>query len=140
LIESKVQGSLALQGNEIVLWHDMPNVSGTTGKIEFNEKGVNLNNLAGTLLGGPLSVTGGSQKDGSIQVRIGGNMTVDGLRKQYPTAAMQRVATHLGGGTKYAGLITARDHKFEVAVDSTMQGASFDFPAPLKKAAGDTMP
>lgn len=140
LMESKVQGSLQLQGNDVVLWHDMPTVSGATGKIEFNEKGVNLNNLAGTLLGGPLSVTGGSQKDGSIQVRIGGNMTVDGLRKQYPTAAMQRVATHLGGGTKYAGLITARDHKFEVAVDSTMQGASFDFPAPLKKAAGDTMP
>jgi len=140
LIESKVQGSLALQGNEIVLWHDMPNVSGTTGKIEFNEKGVNLNNLAGTLLGGPLSVTGGSQKDGSIQVRIGGNMTVDGLRKQYPTAAMQRLATHLGGGARYAGLITARDHKFEVAVDSSMQGASFDFPAPLKKAAAETMP
>ena len=140
LIESKVQGSLALQGNEIVLWHDMPNVSGTTGKIEFNEKGVNLNNLAGTLLGGPLSVTGGSQKDGSIQVRLGGSLTVDGLRKQYPTAAMQRLATHLGGGTKYAGLITAREHKFEVAVDSGMQGASFDFPAPLKKAAADTMP
>jgi uncharacterized protein (TIGR02099 family) len=140
LIESKVQGSLALQGNEIVLWHDMPNVSGTTGKIEFNEKGVNLNNLAGTLLGGPLSVTGGSQKDGSIQVRIGGNMTVEGLRKQYPTAAMQRVAAHLGGGTKYTGLITAREHKFEVVVDSSMQGASFDFPAPLKKGAAEAMP
>ncbi len=140
LIESKVQGSLQLQGNDVVLWHDMPTVSGASGKIEFNEKGVNLNNLAGTLLGGPLSVTGGSQKDGGIQVRIGGSMTVDGLRKQYPAAAMQRVATHLGGGARYTGLITAREHKFEVVVDSSMQGASFDFPAPLKKAAAETMP
>jgi uncharacterized protein (TIGR02099 family) len=140
LIESRVQGSLQLQGNEIVLWHDMPTVSAATGKIEFNEKGVNLNNLGGTLLGGPLSVTGGSQKDGSIQVRIGGNLTVDGLRKQYPHPAMQRLANHLGGSARYAGLITARDRKYEVVVDSTMQGASLDFPAPLKKAAADSMP
>ncbi|WP_342114097.1 YhdP family protein [Pseudoduganella sp. OTU4001] len=140
LVESKVQGTLQLQGNDIVLWHDMPTVAGATGKIEFNEKGVNLNNLGGSLLGGPLTVTGGSQKDGSIQVRIGGTATVDGLRKQYPSAAMQRLANHLGGSAKFSGLITARDHKYEVVVDSTMQGASLDFPAPLKKTAADAMP
>ncbi len=140
IIDAKVQGTLQLQGNDVVLWHDMPTVAAATGKIEFNEKGVNLNNLGGTLLGGPVSVTGGSQKDGSIQVRIGGNVTVDGLRKQYPYPAMQRLANHLGGSAKYTGLITARDHKYEVVVDSSMQGASFDFPAPLKKAAADSMP
>jgi uncharacterized protein (TIGR02099 family) len=140
IIDAKVQGTLQLQGNDVVLWHDMPAVAGATGKIEFNEKGVNLNALGGTLLGGPLSVTGGSQKDGSIQVRIGGSVTVDGLRKQYPGAAMQRLANHLGGSAKYSGLITARDHKYEVVVDSSLQGASFDFPAPLKKAAADSLP
>ncbi len=140
IIDAKVQGALQLQGNDVMLWHDMPTVAGTTGKIEFNEKGVNLNNLAGTLLGGPLSVTGGSQKDGSIQVRLAGTATVDGLRKQYPAAAVQRLANHLGGGTRFTGLITAKDHKYEVAIDSSMQGASLDFPAPLKKAAAETMP
>jgi len=140
IIDAKVLGSLQLQGNDVMLWHDMPTVAGTTGKIEFNEKGVNLNNLAGTLLGGPLSVTGGSQKDGSIQVRLAGTATVDGLRKQYPTAAVQRLANHLGGGTRFTGLITAKEHKYEVAIDSSMQGASLDFPAPLKKAAVDAMP
>ncbi|WP_426344439.1 YhdP family protein [Pseudoduganella sp. R-32] len=140
IIDARVQGSLQLQGNDVLLWHDMPTVAGATGKIEFNEKGVNLNNLAGTLLGGPLSVSGGSQKDGSIQVRLGGTATVDGLRKQYPNAAVQRLANHLGGGAKFSGLVTARDHKYEVAIDSSMQGASLDFPAPLKKAAADSMP
>ncbi|WP_229209977.1 YhdP family protein [Duganella sp. Root1480D1] len=140
IIDAKVLGALQLQGNDVMLWHDMPSVAGTTGKIEFDEKGVNLNNLAGTLLGGPLSVTGGSQKDGSIQVRLAGTATVDGLRRQYPTAAVQRLANHLGGGTKFNGLITAKDHKYEVAIDSSMQGASLDFPAPLKKAALDSMP
>ena len=140
LIDSKVQGTLQLQGNDVVLWHDMPQVQAATGKIEFNEKGVNLNNLGGNLLGGPLSVTGGSQKDGSIQVRIGGNLTVDGLRKQYPAPAVQRLANHLGGGARYSGLIVARDHTYQVAVESALQGASLAFPAPLKKAAADAMP
>lgn len=140
LLESKVQGGLQLQGNDVVLWHDMPTVAGATGKIEFNEKGVNLNNLGGTLLGGPLSVTGGSQKDGSIQVRLGGSASVEGLRKQYPSPAMQRLANRLGGSAKFSGLITARDHKYEVAIDSSLQGASLDFPAPLKKPAADSMP
>ncbi|KQV51435.1 hypothetical protein ASE26_17025 [Duganella sp. Root198D2] len=139
IIDAKVQGSLQLQGNDVLLWHDMPTVAGTTGKIEFNEKGVNLNNLAGNLLGGPLSVTGGSQKDGGIQVRLSGTATVDGLRKQYPVAAVQRLANHLGGGTRFTGLITAKDHKYEVALDSSLQGASLDFPVPLKKAAADSM-
>jgi len=140
IIDAKVQGALQLQGNDVMLWHDMPTVAGATGKIEFNEKGVNLNNLAGSLLGGPLSVTGGSQKDGSIQVRLAGTATVEGLRKQYPAAAVQRLANHLGGGTRFTGLVTAKDHKYEVAIDSSMQGASLDFPAPLKKTAADSMP
>ncbi len=140
IIDAKVQGALQLQGNDVMLWHDMPTVAGATGKIEFNEKGVNLNNLAGSLLGGPLSVTGGSQKDGSIQVRLAGTATVEGLRKQYPAAAVQRLANHLGGGARFTGLVTAKDHKYEVAIDSSMQGASLDFPAPLKKAAADSMP
>jgi uncharacterized protein (TIGR02099 family) len=140
IIDAKVQGALQLQGNDVMLWHDMPTVAGATGKIEFNEKGVNLNNLAGSLLGGPLSVTGGSQKDGAIQVRLAGTATVEGLRKQYPAAAVQRLANHLGGGARFTGVVTAKDHKYEVAIDSSMQGASLDFPAPLKKAAADSMP
>jgi uncharacterized protein (TIGR02099 family) len=139
IVDAKVQGALQLQGNDVVLWHDLPSVAGATGKIEFNEKGVNLNNLAGSLLGGPLTVSGGSQKEGGIQVRLAGTASVEGLRRQYPAAAVQRLADHLGGAAKFTGLVTAKDHKYEVAIDSSLQGASFDFPAPLKKAAADAM-
>ncbi|MCL6484208.1 MAG: TIGR02099 family protein, partial [Janthinobacterium lividum] len=83
MLESTVQGSLQLAGNDVVLFHDMPPVLGTQGKIEFNEKGVNLNGLNGSLLGGPLAISGGTQPDNSIQVKLAGNMTIDGLRKTY---------------------------------------------------------
>ncbi|MBG6222720.1 YhdP family protein [Janthinobacterium sp. CAN_S1] len=140
MLESTVQGSLQLAGNDVVLFHDMPPVLGTQGKIEFNEKGVNLNGLNGSLLGGPLAISGGTQPDNSIQVKLAGNMTIDGLRKTYAAPVSQRLAKHLNGGARYSGLITARDHQVVVNVESPLTGLGLDFPAPLKKAAGDSLP
>eukprot|EP01133_Synstelium_polycarpum_P017915 gene17915-21368_t len=140
LLESTVQGSLQLAGNDVVLFHDMPPVLGAQGKIEFNEKGVNLNGLNGSLLGGPLAISGGTQPDNSIQVKIAGNMTIDGLRKTYPAPVLQRLAKHLNGGARYSGLITARDHQVVVNVESPLTGLGLDFPAPLKKPAADSLP
>ncbi|QCP14926.1 TIGR02099 family protein [Pseudoduganella umbonata] len=140
LLESKVNGTLQLQGNDVTLWNDMPPVLLATGKIEFNERGVNLNGLNGTLLGGQLTVGGGTQRDGTIAVRIGGNVTADGLRRTYPSPALQRLARHIDGGTRYNGLITAHNHRYQVVVESLLTGVALDFPAPLVKNAADALP
>jgi len=139
-IDTKVQGALSLLGNDIALWTEMPTIQLASGKIEFNEHGVNLNTINGTLLGGQLQVSGGSQRDNSIQVKLGGTVTVDGLRKAYPTPAMQRLASHLSGSTRFNGLVVAREHQWQISVDANMVGAGLDFPAPLKKTAGEAMP
>ncbi|WP_017878627.1 YhdP family protein [Janthinobacterium sp. CG3] len=140
MVEAKVQGALQLAGNDITLFHDFPPVQGTLGRIEFNEKGVNLNSLGGSFVGGPVAVSGGSQRDNSIVVRIAGNVTADGLRKAYPAPVMQRLAGHLSGGARYSALVTAREHQFQVAVDSNLVGLGLDFPVPAKKAAPDSLP
>ncbi|GGY66824.1 YhdP family protein [Pseudoduganella albidiflava] len=140
LRESKVNGTLQLQGNDVTLWHDMPPVLLATGKIEFNEHGVNLNGLNGTLLGGQLAVGGGTQRDGTIAVRIGGNVTAEGLRRTWPSPAMQRLARHIDGSTRYNGLITAHNHQYQVVVESLLTGVALDFPAPLAKNAADALP
>ncbi len=140
LLDSKVQGSLQLIKNNVVLFNDMPPLQDATGKIEFNETGVNLNGLASTFLGGALAVSGGTQRDNSIQVRIGGSVSADGLRKTYPAPFMLRLASHLSGSTRYTGLITVAERQVQVAVESTLAGLGLDFPAPVKKAASDSMP
>ncbi|TFW19098.1 YhdP family protein [Duganella callida] len=139
-IDTKVQGALALGGNDIVLMNDLPVVKGAQGKIEFNERGVNLNQLSGNFLGGPVAITGGSQADGAIIVRLGGQMTVDGFRQTYQMPAMQRLADHFSGGTRYNGTVTVRDHQVVVAVDSSLTGLGLDLPAPVKKSPLDAMP
>jgi uncharacterized protein (TIGR02099 family) len=140
MIDAKVVGSLQLQNNDIVLFNDLPPVQGSQGKIEFNERGVNLNALAGTFLGGPVSITGGTQRDNSIIVKLGGSLTADGFRKNYPAPMMQRLASHFNGSARYTGTITAREHQVQVQVDSTLAGLALDLPAPVKKAAADSMP
>jgi len=138
--DSKVQGVLQLLGNDVTLWHDMPPVLGATGKIEFNEKGVSLNGLSGTFVGGPVAVSGGSQRDGSIQVRLAGAVTTDGLRKTWPAPEVQRLANHINGSARYSGLVVARDHHYAVTIDSNLAGLGLDFPAPLVKNAADVLP
>jgi uncharacterized protein (TIGR02099 family) len=140
IIDARVQGTLQLQNNDITLMNDLPVVQSSQGKIEFNERGVNLNQLSGSFLGGPVSITGGTQKDNAIIVKLGGMITADGFRKTYQMPAMQRLADHFSGATRYNGTVTVRDHQVVVAVDSSLTGLGLDLPAPLQKAAADAMP
>ena len=139
LPESKVQGTLQLMNNQVHLFDDLPPVQDATGQIEFYEKGVNLNSLAGTFLGGPVAVSGGTQRDNSILVRIAGSVSADGLRKNYPAPVMQRLAARLSGSTRYTGLVTAVGQHVQLTVDSSLAGLGLDFPAPARKAGPDSM-
>jgi len=81
--DSKVDGVLQLNGAETLLQPDLPRITGLGGRIEFNERGVSLNNIKGNLLGGLAQATGGSQKDGSIRIKIDGLANADGIRKHF---------------------------------------------------------
>ncbi|NGZ85984.1 YhdP family protein [Duganella aceris] len=140
MIDAKVQGTLQLQNNDITLMNDLPVVQASQGKIEFNEHGVNLNQLSGSFLGGPVSITGGSLKDNSIVVKLGGMLTADGFRKNYQMPVMQRLGAQFAGSARYNGTVTVRDHQVVVAVDSSLTGLSLDLPDPVRKAPGDAMP
>jgi len=140
LPDAKVQGSLQLAGNDITLFDELPPVLASQGKIEFSERGVNLNALTGNFLGGPVAIGGGTQRDNAIVVKLGGVITADGFRKNYPAPLMQRLAGHFNGQARYTGLVTVRDHQLQVAIDSNLAGLGLDFPVPVRKAAGDALP
>ena len=140
LVDAKVQGSLALMNNDVVLFEPLPPLQSAIGKIEFNERGVSLNGVGASFLGGPLAVTGGSTRDNAIVIRLGGTLSSDGVRRQYPSAAMLPVTSRLAGSTRYTGAITVRDHQLQVMVDSTLAGMALDFPAPGNKTADTALP
>jgi uncharacterized protein (TIGR02099 family) len=140
LPEAKVQGSLQLAGNDVVLQNVIPPLLQASGKIEFNEKGFNLNGISASFLGGPVAVSGGTQRDGSIQVRASGSASSEGLRKTYPVPAIQRLSQHIIGSARYTTTINVKKHHPEIVVESNLQGLALDFPAPLGKASSEALP
>lgn len=140
MIDSKVQGSLQFAENDMTLQAGIPQLLRTSGKLEFNERGFNLNGIRSTFLGGQVALSGGTQRDGMTVIRADGNVSSEGLRKTYATAAMQRLAGHINGSTRYAATISVKKQRPEIIVESSMQGIALDFPAPLQKAANDSLP
>lgn len=140
LADAKVNGVLQFANNEVVLLPGLPPVAAVNGKLEFNERGVNLGTLKGNALGGALTVSGGTQKDGSVRVRLEGSASGEGMRKVLPPAVAEQFADKLVGTTRYTAGIAVRKGQSELIVESALQGLALNFPAPLRKAAADKLP
>ncbi|HWW03748.1 YhdP family protein [Collimonas sp.] len=139
-IDSKVTGVLQFLNNDVVLQKIIPPIANATGQLEFNEKGFNLNGVKGSLLGGPVQASGGTQADHQTLIKIEGNASIDGLRALYPGVAMQKLLSHASGGSRYNATIAIREHHPELVVESSLQGMGLDFPEPLRKSVSETMP
>ena len=137
--EAKVQGALQLMNNDVTLFPELPPLQAAIGKVEFNEHGFNLTGVGASFLGGPLALTGGSQRDGNIVVRMAGSVSAEGVRKNFP-AAMAPITGRLNGSTRFGGAVTVKDGLAQVTVESSLAGLGLDFPAPLNKAAADALP
>ena len=139
IIDSKVQGGLQFANNDVALIPGLPPLTGVNGKLEFNEKGVNLNTLKANLLGGAVTVTGGSQKEGFIRIRAEGLATADGLHKAFPGTPLEKVSERIAGAARYGVTINVRKRQPEIIVESSLQGLALNFPAPLRKTANESM-
>jgi uncharacterized protein (TIGR02099 family) len=137
---TRVQGALQLQSNDVTLFPELPPVQAALGKIEFSEHGVNLNGIGASFLGGPLQLSGGTQRDGSIAIRMAGTATADGMRATGSLPALQRLAHKLSGGARFGGTVTVKDRQTQIVLDSTLAGLGVSLPAPLDKAAADVLP
>ena len=140
IIESKVQGVLQFADNDVTLQEAIPPLLRTTGKLEFNEKGLNLNGIKANFLGGPVAVSGGSQRDGSILIKAEGSVSSEGFRKNYAAPAMQRLSDHITGSARYNASIAVKKKRPEIVIESSLQGLGLNFPAPMNKAANDSLP
>ena len=139
-VETKVQGALQFAGNNVVLQNVMPPLAAVNGKLEFNEKGFTLAGMKAAFLGGPVNISGGTQRDGKIAIRAEGSLTAEGVRKVYPMPVTQRSSERITGGARYSASIRVKEGRPEIVVESNLLGLGLDFPQPLRKAANEAMP
>lgn len=140
LHESKVQGSVQLQNNDVTLFPELPTLQGANGKIEFHDHGFNLNGLGAQFLGAPVTVGGGTERDGSTRVVLDGILSAEGMRRTAPAPALGRLAERLSGSTSYSGEIVVREGRRTITIDSTLAGLGVELPQPLNKAQDASLP
>ena len=137
---TKVKGTLQFAGNDVTLMRDMPPLLRSVGELRFNEQNFELAGVRAYFLGGPVTVAGGTQRDGTVALRAEGSASIDGIRRAYPMPVMERLARQMSGSARYAVQVNVRGERPEIILESSLQGIALDFPAPLRKAANDILP
>lgn len=138
--EAKVAGSLQFSGNTVSLQNALPPLSGTNGKLEFNENGFSIPGIRSNFLGGPIAISGGTQRDGVILVKADGGVSADGIRKAYAMPAAPGAPQPIMGSTRYTASIQIKNGQPYIAVESSLTGITLDFPEPLRKTAASSLP
>jgi uncharacterized protein (TIGR02099 family) len=138
IVHSKVIGKIQFANNEINLFPGLPQLTATTGQLEFSERGLSLNGIHANFLGGPVTVSGGGPTDAMV-IKADGILTADGLQK-YASGPSRRLAQHVSGSTRYDVAINVKKNRADVQVASNLQGLASDLPVPLHKDANEVLP
>ena len=136
LKQTKVAGAYNVTNNRLLLDPAVPPFEQVTGRLEFDETGFNVPQATATFFGGPMSVNGAMQRDGSIRMNLSGHVNPDTMRR----AGGPQWLTHVRGASDWRGAVTVRNKTMDLTVESTLQGIAINLPAPLGKAAGDALP
>ena len=135
LRDAVVNGSVTMLGDELRITADSPALSDARGRIDFSQRGFDVVGATARLLGGDVSVAGGSQPDGSIRFTAQGKVSGDGLRHAADLGSLARAATALSGQCDYRASLALVHGAPELTVTSSLVGMAVDLPAPLTKAA-----
>lgn len=133
---TKLNGSYLFANNRVTIDPDLPAFEQLNARLEFTESLVRLPSATFSMLGGPASATGTTDKGGAVRVNVQGRANLDNFKQQvaHPMVAAMR------GSFDWRALVTLRNRQADLVIESNLQGASTDWPAPLTKAANDVLP
>jgi len=134
--KSKINGNYQFTNNQLVPEPGFPPLEQVNGRLEFTETSVRVPNATAVFLGGPLSVTAGSQRDAAVSIELQGRINADAARR----AGGVEWVRHMRGTTDWRGTLTMRQQRFDLVVNSTLQGLAVNLPAPFMKTAGEVLP
>ncbi len=126
-------GTLQLADNAIT-FPGVPPFTGVDGSIAFTQDGVRARDVVAQVLGGPATLRIDSGADGVVHVDATGTADLQQLRAQHASPLLD----HVSGNADWKFALAARNGVPAWSIDSTLQAAAIDLPAPLRKAAGVT--
>ena len=136
LSATRVAGTVELPGNNVTLDSTLPEFGGVSGQVAFTERGLSLNGLSGTLLGGPIRVDGRSAGEGRMQIDATGAIDAAGMRRLVDNPLTRR----LEGRTDYRASVDVDRRASTLRIESELVGLSSVLPVPFTKAANEIWP
>ncbi|MDR1969435.1 MAG: TIGR02099 family protein, partial [Burkholderiaceae bacterium] len=142
--QSKVEGRVTLQGNEVRMTPESPLLTQAQGVIGFTESGFAVPDVRLRLLGGETHLSGGTQSSAggapAVALRASGSVSAEALRQMSGWDIVPAIARQASGSAAYVALIGFHDAAPEVQVSSDLRGMALDLPAPLAKSAAAAWP
>jgi uncharacterized protein (TIGR02099 family) len=149
-INTKVQGTVALAGNDVRMTPETPLLEKLQGSVQFSESGFSLSGTQARMLGGAVRIEGGMRpmpsgsgapgNEVNLQLRAQGQVSAEGLRQAKELAPLNEWAKHASGSTNYSAQLGWRQGQPEFTLQSQLEGMALDLPAPLGKSASSNMP
>lgn len=141
---SRVQGSVTLAGNDVLMAPGTPLLGRAQGLVTFSEKGFAITGGQARVFGGETRLDGGTRVSPSGEtvtaLRAQGSVTADGLRQARELGLVSRLAQNAAGAAPYTANLTLRQGAVDVTVSSTLEGMALNLPAPLGKPAESALP
>lgn len=135
--KSKVAGSYQLTNNTITGSDGLPPLEQVSGRLDFTESSVRIQNAAGIFLGGPVTVSAATRPDSTVRIDLQGHASADNLRRAGGAPSWMQ---SLHGSADWRGTLTLRKKLADLMIESNLQGVASDLPAPFAKGTGEIVP
>jgi len=134
--KSSVSGAFGFSAKRLTVSNDLPPLEAVSARVAFSEGGLRLESFRGKLFGGPLAISGGSLRDGSLRLSAKGEANIDALRPLIGHHWFDQVS----GTAAYEAELSALRGRSTLSLRSDLKGVESALPAPATKRAADALP
>jgi uncharacterized protein (TIGR02099 family) len=136
LDRTKLAGEYDFAANQVTLYSWLPPIEQAAGKLAFTESSFTVHDVRGRLLGGALTVAGGTQPGRGVEIVARGEAAFEATRALFDHPLRKQVT----GSFSYLVKVNAQDGLARVSFDSPLRGIESRLPAPLAKSAAEALP
>lgn len=134
--KTRLAGGFQMTGNRLLIEPSLPPLEQLTGRLEFTDSGVSVPGANAVFFGGPMTISGGTQRDGTIRIGLQGRVAPDAVRRAGGPAWL----SHVRGAADWRGTANVRKKTVDLVLESNLLGIASALPAPFVKAAAESVP
>ena len=133
---TRVTGDYEFGSNRVSALSWLPPLEAASGRLAFTDSSFTLHDVRGTLLGGPVGISGGTRAGRAIEIIARGEASIAAARAQFD----HPLAQQLSGSFGYFVTVRGEEGAARVTFESPLRGVASSLPAPLGKSAADALP